>query len=118
MTQKQKELFDFIVKFTRENGYPPSYDQMLEALSLKSKSGIHRMVEGLEERGYIRREAGRARTIEIIRTPESAAPDPFAIAMRILPDDVYRGALSYCADHEISPRTAITEACRAYFLGE
>jgi len=71
LTKKQLELLDFINKRLRRDGVPPSFDEMKEALSLRSKSGIHRLITALEERGFIRRLAHRARAIEIVKLPES-----------------------------------------------
>ncbi len=71
LTRKQLDLLDFINKRVRRDGVPPSFDEMKEALDLRSKSGIHRLITALEERGFIRRLAHRARAIEIIRLPEA-----------------------------------------------
>lgn len=71
LTRKQLELLDFIQKRTGHDGVPPSFDEMKEALDLRSKSGIHRLITALEERGFIRRLAHRARAIEIVKLPEA-----------------------------------------------
>ncbi|MFN6951810.1 MAG: transcriptional repressor LexA [Albidovulum sp.] len=71
LTRKQLELLDFIQKRVARDGVPPSFDEMKEALDLRSKSGIHRLITALEERGFIRRLAHRARAIEIVRLPEA-----------------------------------------------
>ncbi len=71
LTKKQLELLDFINKRMRRDGVPPSFDEMKEALDLRSKSGIHRLITALEERGFIRRLAHRARAIEIIKLPDT-----------------------------------------------
>ena len=71
LTRKQLELLDFINKRMKRDGVPPSFDEMKEALDLRSKSGIHRLITALEERGFIRRLAHRARAIEIVRLPET-----------------------------------------------
>ncbi len=71
LTQKQKELLLFIHDRIRENGVPPSFDEMKEALDLRSKSGIHRLITALEERGFIRRLPHRARALEILKLPNS-----------------------------------------------
>lgn len=71
LTKKQMELLEFIHKRTRKDGIPPSFDEMKEALDLRSKSGIHRLITALEERGFIRRLAHRARAIEIVKLPEA-----------------------------------------------
>src|SRR5215210_7408156 len=73
LTHKQHELLRFIHDRLRETGIPPSFDEMKEALDLKSKSGIHRLITALEERGFIRRLPNRARALEVIRLPESTA---------------------------------------------
>jgi len=73
LTRKQNELLRFIHERLRETGVPPSFDEMKEALDLKSKSGIHRLIIALEERGFIRRLPNRARALEVIRLPDGAA---------------------------------------------
>src|SRR5215212_681225 len=73
LTRKQHELLRFIHDRLRETGIPPSFDEMKEALDLKSKSGIHRLITALEERGFIRRLPNRARALEVIRLPDVAA---------------------------------------------
>lgn len=70
LTRKQLELLDFIQKRVARDGVPPSFDEMKEALDLRSKSGIHRLITALEERGFIRRLPHRARALEIVRLPE------------------------------------------------
>ncbi|MBT5663813.1 MAG: repressor LexA, partial [Rhodospirillaceae bacterium] len=72
LTRKQYELLVYIQKRLNETGISPSFDEMKEALHLKSKSGIHRLITGLEERGYIRRLPHKARALEILRLPENA----------------------------------------------
>ena len=71
LTRKQYDLLHFIHKRLQRDGVPPSFDEMKEALDLRSKSGIHRLITALEERGFIRRLAHRARAIEIVRLPEA-----------------------------------------------
>lgn len=71
LTKKQLDLLDFINKRVQRDGIPPSFDEMKEALNLRSKSGIHRLITALEERGFIRRLAHRARALEIVRLPEA-----------------------------------------------
>lgn len=71
LTRKQLDLLDFINKRLQRDGVPPSFDEMKEALDLRSKSGIHRLITALEERGFIRRLAHRARAIEIVKLPEA-----------------------------------------------
>lgn len=72
LTKKQYELLMFIDHSLRESGVSPSFDEMKDALDLKSKSGIHRLITGLEERGFIRRLPHRARALEILKLPENA----------------------------------------------
>lgn len=69
LTQKQKDLLMFINERLTETGVPPSFDEMKDALSLKSKSGIHRLITALEERGFIRRLPHRARALEVLKLP-------------------------------------------------
>lgn len=76
LTKKQLDLLEFIQKRVKRDGVPPSFDEMKVALDLRSKSGIHRLITALEERGFIRRLAHRARAIEIIRLPESLGGEP------------------------------------------
>src|SRR5512134_980019 len=73
LTRKQYELLRFINERLKEAGVPPSFDEMKDALDLRSKSGIHRLITALEERGFIRRLPNRARAIEVIKLPELAA---------------------------------------------
>ncbi len=70
LTNKQRDLLQFIHKRVQRDGVPPSFDEMKDALDLRSKSGIHRLITALEERGFIRRLAHRARAIEIVKMPE------------------------------------------------
>jgi repressor LexA len=73
LTRKQYELLMFIHERIRETGVPPSFDEMKDALDLKSKSGIHRLITALEERGFLRRMEKRARALEVTRLPENMA---------------------------------------------
>jgi repressor LexA len=73
LTTKQKELLVFIDARLRETGVPPSFEEMKEALALQSKSGVHRLIMALEERGFIRRLPHRARAIEVIKVPDAMA---------------------------------------------
>ena len=73
LTQKQSDLLRFIHERLKETGVPPSFDEMKEALDLRSKSGIHRLITALEERGFIRRLPHRARALEVLKLPESAS---------------------------------------------
>ena len=72
LTRKQFELLRFINERLKESGIPPSFDEMKDALDLRSKSGIHRLITALEERGFIRRLPNRARAIEVIKLPDQS----------------------------------------------
>ncbi len=78
LTRKQYELLRFINERLKEAGVPPSFDEMKDALDLRSKSGIHRLITALEERGFIRRLPNRARAIEVIKLPELGNANPVA----------------------------------------
>jgi len=73
LTRKQYELLNFINRRLAEGGVSPSFEEMKDALGLRSKSGIHRLISGLEERGFIRRLPHRARALEVVRLPEETA---------------------------------------------
>jgi repressor LexA len=73
LTRKQHELLVYINDYLARSGVSPSFDEMKDALDLKSKSGIHRLITGLEERGFLRRLPHRARALEVLRMPETAA---------------------------------------------
>ena len=76
LTRKQYELLTYIHQRLLADGVSPSFDEMKEALKLKSKSGIHRLITALEERGFIRRMPHRARALEVVRLPDNAQPQP------------------------------------------
>lgn len=96
LTRKQHQLLLFINDHLSRHGVSPSFDEMKDALTLRSKSGIHRLIRGLEERGFIRRLPHRARALEVLRLPESASqqismqPQPFS--PRVIQGD-FRNAL-------------------------
>ncbi len=73
LTRKQHELLSFIDRHLKETGVSPSFEEMKEALALRSKSGIHRLISALEERGFLRRHHHRARALEVVRLPENVA---------------------------------------------
>ena len=77
LTRKQLQLLDFISKRMERDGVPPSFDEMKDALDLRSKSGIHRLITALEERGFIRRLPHRARALEIVKLPEAMSKPGF-----------------------------------------
>ncbi|MBJ3776497.1 transcriptional repressor LexA [Acuticoccus mangrovi] len=76
LTKKQYDLLMFIHERMSSTGVPPSFEEMKDALDLKSKSGIHRLITALEERGFIRRLPNRARALEVLRLPDSVSADP------------------------------------------
>ena len=93
LTRKQGELLRFIHERLQEEGVPPSFDERKEALDLRSKSGIHRLIMALEERGFIRRLPNRARAIEVLRLPESStvsAPRPQKFSPSVIPGSLGR----------------------------
>lgn len=91
LTRKQYQLLMFIHECLKDTGVPPSFDEMKGALNLKSKSGIHRLITGLEERGFIRRLPHRARALEILRLPENSPqterPNVGRFAPRLVSDN-------------------------------
>lgn len=104
LTKKQIELLEFIQKRMARDGVPPSFDEMKVALDLRSKSGIHRLVTALEERGFIRRLPHRARALEIVRLPETLSKGGSGFAPRLIDGDkrspapAPAGALEVSAD--------------------
>jgi repressor LexA len=102
LTSKQNELLRFIHQRLQENGVPPSFDEMKEALDLRSKSGIHRLIMALEERQFIRRLPNRARAIEVIRMPEAAVPAEPRV-QKFSPSVIDGGALSRNRSSRPSP---------------
>jgi repressor LexA len=78
LTKKQLDLLEFIQKRMARDGVPPSFDEMKDALDLRSKSGIHRLITALEERGFIRRLPHRARALEIVKLPDSLQRSAFS----------------------------------------
>ncbi|MBV9750691.1 MAG: transcriptional repressor LexA [Acetobacteraceae bacterium] len=78
LTRKQHELLTYIDRHLRETGFSPSFEEMKEALQLRSKSGIHRLISALEERGFLKRRHHRARALEIVRMPNDIAAQPAA----------------------------------------
>ena len=107
LTRKQLELLQFIQQRTQESGVPPSFDEMKDALDLKSKSGIHRLITALEERGFLRRLPNRARALEVLRVPELAArAQPKSAEVRRFTPSVVEGGKA----KEPAPRPPATTA--------
>lgn len=98
LTRKQLELLMFINERQKESGIPPSYDEMKDALDLRSKSGIHRLITALEERGFIRRLPNRARALEVIKLPEAVAPGAAGSRQRGFRPSVIEGRLGKAPD--------------------
>jgi repressor LexA len=96
LTRKQRELLLFINQRLTATGVSPSFDEMKDALNLRSKSGIHRLVSGLEERGFIRRLPHRARALEVVKLPEESAAPQVTERSRFSPTVIrgdFRGSL-------------------------
>ena len=93
LTRKQLELLLFINERLKESGVPPSFDEMKDALDLRSKSGIHRLITALEERGFIRRLPNRARALEVLRLPEAVNPSFASLKQRGFRPSVIEGRL-------------------------
>jgi repressor LexA len=102
LTSKQKELLIFINERVKETGVPPSFDEMKAALDLRSKSGIHRLITALEERGFIRRLPHRARALEIIKLPDALSEDA-ARKSRFNPSVIAGGAPARTATPVVPP---------------
>jgi repressor LexA len=94
LTRKQRELLKFIQEKLGETGISPSFDEMKEALGLKSKSGVHRLITGLEERGFIRRLPHRARALDVVRLPEDQTAKAAAQASRPAAGEDRRASLN------------------------
>lgn len=106
LTQKQKELLLFIHQRLQEEGVPPSFDEMKEALDLKSKSGIHRLITALEERGFIRRLPNRARALEVIKLPENSTEPARRSGLSVIEGSRPKsGALSFAPSTNLDSRT-------------
>lgn len=102
LTRKQHELLMFIHERIRETGVSPSFDEMKAALDLASKSGIHRLITALEERGFIRRLAHRARALEVLKLPDQAAVTPSRTRGPFVPDVIEGGGRPVANTNESS----------------
>ncbi|MBH0239819.1 transcriptional repressor LexA [Methylobrevis albus] len=105
LTRKQHDLLMFIHERLKETGVPPSFDEMKDALDLRSKSGIHRLITALEERGFIRRLPNRARALEVIKLPDSVGPG-LASSRRGFSPNVIQGDLGRTPAEAPRPRAA------------
>jgi len=109
LTRKQHELLMFIHERMKESGIPPSFDEMKDALDLRSKSGIHRLITALEERGFIRRLPNRARALEVIKLPDSMNPSLGGRKARFEPS-VIEGNLGRVATPPARPAAPVVNA--------
>ncbi len=112
LTRKQLELLLFINERLKEEGVPPSFEEMKEALNLQSKSGVHRLIVALEERGFLKRMPNRARALEVVKLPDSHSPSlaPKKVAGGFSPS-VIQGSLGrvkpVAASNDGAPRAAV-----------
>ena len=124
LTAKQHELIRFIQQRLEDTGISPSFEEMKEALDLKSKSGVHRLISALEERGFIRRLPNRARALEVVKLPENAvmgSPAPVAaiaaakatVAAAMRPGRAWSAGLSSSP----GPCSGVGERNRTFFAG-
>ncbi len=102
LTKKQHELLLFIHKRLEEDGVSPSFEEMKAALDLKSKSGIHRLISALEERGFLRRLPHRARALEVVRMPAESVPDGRPTQVPIDAANVIRGSFGAPRPHAVT----------------
>ena len=118
LTRKQFELLQYISTYIQDTGLSPSFDEMKEALNLKSKSGIHRLITALEERGFLRRLPHRARALEVLKTPAEALPTslrPARAAVKDVTQTKISSAKYTLTQHKSSahmepiPTTTVTE---------
>lgn len=104
LTRKQMDLLEFIHQRVERDGVPPSFDEMKDALSLRSKSGIHRLITALEERGFIRRLPHRARAVEILKLPDVMGGGTERAKLQVIDGDknpLPKGALSIESIHAL-----------------
>ena len=99
LTRKQRDLLKLIHERVQKDGVPPSFEEMKDALDLRSKSGIHRLITALEERGFIRRLAHRARAIEVLRLPEDMGPGGERASKGFTPTVVDGGRMEGATPH-------------------
>jgi repressor LexA len=104
LTRKQLELLRFIHERLTEAGIPPSFDEMKDALDLRSKSGIHRLITALEERGFIRRLPNRARAIEVIKLPEAVGHSVVGARSRGFTPSIIEGNLGRVRAEDVASR--------------
>lgn len=117
LTKKQYELLIFIDQRLRDTGISPSFDEMKDALDLKSKSGIHRLITALEERGFIRRLIHRARALEVIRLPENTEEDAATSPAKFSPT-VIKGNFAQNTLAGAAPISSIADAVSLPLYGK
>jgi repressor LexA len=104
LTKKQHQLLIFIHERTTKDGVAPSFDEMKEALNLKSKSGIHRLIMALEERGFLRRLPNRARALEVVKLPDNATDRVTGFAPNVITGD-FSGTMAGASVRADAPET-------------
>jgi repressor LexA len=117
LTRKQLELLLFINERLKESGVPPSFDEMKDALDLRSKSGIHRLITALEERGFIRRLPNRARALDVIRLPDAVNPSFAGPRQRGFRPNVIEGRLGRAPEPDIRHPEAANDSVTVPVMG-
>ncbi|MBI1261805.1 MAG: transcriptional repressor LexA [Rhizobiales bacterium] len=117
LTRKQHELLMFIHERIKEGGVSPSFDEMKDALDLRSKSGIHRLITALEERGFIRRLAHRARALEIVKLPEAASPSLATSRAKGFSPSVIEGSRGKPVSRDLTPSDAANDTMTLSVMG-
>ncbi|PYD47952.1 transcriptional repressor LexA [Novacetimonas pomaceti] len=115
LTRKQHELLLYIDRHLKQTGFSPSFDEMKDALGLRSKSGIHRLISALEERGFVRRKHHRARALEVVQIPQIISGDAASRAEDAFSPTVIRG--NFTPILPAAEVAATVEAVRLPFLG-
>ena len=117
LTRKQLELLLFINERLKEEGVPPSFEEMKEALNLQSKSGVHRLIVALEERGFLRRMPNRARALEVVKLPESHSPSLAAKKAPGFTPNVIQGNLGRVKPVRLRPGRGADEPPSSRMMG-
>lgn len=117
LTRKQHELLMFIHERIKEGGVSPSFDEMKDALDLRSKSGIHRLITALEERGFIRRLPHRARALEIVKLPEAASPSLATSRSKGFSPSVIEGSRGKPISRDLTPSEPANDTMTLSVMG-